>query len=211
MDAGHLRHFRYIYIAMQFPSNRKLKQSIHSWTPFWQYRETAALNHLLSQLVSLSSPAVSSPSGRGFSALSGYGTIQSCKALLERLDKLLAKCQQHQGERVANLIRVLSWPALETEVNKLLQDVHRLQDLFRLALSIDKSYVPKTIYIVLVQIGEFFLVKPCNASKHSSAISASTKLVCCSFLNYWNWCLIVCRRIKISWPGHCSPDAIVNW
>src|SRR5437763_14575438 len=120
------------------------------------FRETAALNHLLSQLVSLPSPAVSSASGRGLTALSGYWTIQSCKALLERLGKLLAKCQQHQGERAKNWIKALSWPAFETEANKLLQDIHRLQGLFQSALFIDNSYVPKKIYIVLVQIGEVF-------------------------------------------------------
>lgn len=96
-------------------------------------REAAALNYLISQLIS----SATGPRNMALGALKKYGTLQDCEETIKALDGILAKCLPKDKQAFRNATMQMIWPLRTQDVQKLLSRFQRLQGTLQTALSVD--------------------------------------------------------------------------
>lgn len=107
--------------------------------------EIAGLNILFDGLQTLVGNENSGQASAAFQALANSGAIRDSLEVLQKVEGLVATCQQVCGQRKRNFRKTLLWPLKEEETQTLLTRLRRLQDTFTAALSMDTAVIVQRI------------------------------------------------------------------
>lgn len=107
--------------------------------------EIAGLNILFDRLQTLVEKESSGQASTAFQALVNSGAITDSLEVLQKIEGLVATCQQVSGQRKRNFGKALFWPLKEGATQTLLARLRRLKDTFTAALSVDTAVVVQRI------------------------------------------------------------------